>query len=214
MRKQWIVGLVLVSVLFSLSSCTSSNLIRLYDESTVKPEDVVRIAIPVDIDIVRVDDRNVGGGVGYLFAPGDMELQLAPGEHVLTVRYSDLWEYDDNNYDTFKSQRLSLMFDARAGGLYQLTHPPLENPKAMEAFAKDPDIWIEQVEAGGEKMSRGESEGVKVSQPVESGRLQRETDTGQPSPSQPEATLKADWDSLTEEEKALFREWLKSREKQ
>ena len=214
MRKCWIVGLVLVSVLFLLSSCTSSNSIRLYDESMVKPGDAVRIGIPGDIDVVSVDEQNVGGAFNFLFGPGDRELQLAPGEHVLTVRYSDFWEYDENNYDAFKSQSLSLMFDAKAGGLYKLTHPRLENPEAMEAFAKEPDIWIEQVRAPADKVSGEKSEGVRVSHPVETRSLERETETGQRPTLQTEASLKDDWDSLTGEEKALFREWLRNRGKE
>jgi uncharacterized protein YccT (UPF0319 family) len=187
---------------------------RLYDESRVKPGDVVRIGIPGDIDVVSVDKQNVGGGFNYLFGPGDRELQLAPGEHVLTIRYSDFWEYDENNYDAFKSPSLSLMFDAKAGGVYKLTHPRLENSEAMEAFADAPDIWIEQVSASAKKVSGEKSEGVRVSHPAETGRLDRETEAGPFSTSQTEGSLKDDWDSLTEEEKALFREWLKNRETQ
>ncbi len=205
MQTRLIQYLVLISGLLTLSSCSEVKTVSLYDESAIEPNAVAQLNIPTSIEVEDIDGQNVIGIFGYLYTPERRELLLAPGEHELTVHYDDIWEYTNSEFDSFKSGSLTLMFEAETGSVYRLTHPELENPKAMKEFSRKPDIWIEELPAN-DGMSSGEnSEGLKVS------RLVKKKPKPKVLTEKEESSLKNEWDHLSPEDRALFQQWLKER---
>lgn len=197
-------SMVLVSVLFS---CTGFKQIKKYDISGVEASKAACIKVPIDIEIESIDGREVKGLSSAFFSSGT-ELLLPPGGHEITVRYSDFWEYDENNYDKFESDDVILGFTAEPGMTYRLAHPKLEDSRDMAEFADQPDIWIEKTGSTGLTAEK-KQKSSKVSKKIEETDYEYKKVYKKPSSAKKSVSLKDDWDKMSEEEKEKFREWLK-----
>ena len=111
MKKFLIFGSSLAVQLFFLSACRGTKTVRLHNADEVREEEVVRVRVPIDILVLDVDGREIGDFFSYL-SSYEKEIQIEPGEHEMTVRYSDFWNYDDNHFEKFRSAKVVLAYEA------------------------------------------------------------------------------------------------------
>lgn len=212
MERLLMFGLFVAVPLFFLSACGGTKAVRLYDPNTVQPEEVVRVHIPLDIAVQTVDGKK-NGGFSNILAIKEKELQLAPGEYEIVVRYSDLWDYDDSHFEKFRSREIVLNFKAEAGQTYQMTHPKISSIREAKKFELNPDIWIEEKEtrAKASTLQTGEDESEKIVEDSDTAESDSVTDAGAP-PNETEASSPGEnWDDMSAEEKEKFQEWLEER---
>jgi len=207
MKKPYVLLICAAVNLLSLSGCQNKKNIQVYDPAETRLDEVATVRVPPDIALVSVDDREVSDGFDS-FIGGEKVVQLAPGEHVMVVRYSELWDFNDENYEKFRSEKVSLNFNVEAGGVYFVAHPELSNIKEAAKFEKNPDIWIEQddVPSGASTTThnkRTDAEQADTDTVVKN--VSDKTDEGTP---EKDDSLKKDWDSMTDQEKEAFRKWL------
>lgn len=207
MKKLYVLLICAAVNLLSLSGCQNKKNIQVYDPAETRLDEVATVRVPPDIALVSVDDSDVSDGFD-LFIGGEKVIQLAPGEHVMVVRYSELWDFNDENYEKFRSEKVSLNFNVEARGVYFVTHPKLSNVKEAAKFEKNPDIWIEQedVPAGVSTTThnkRTDAEQADTGTVVKNG----SDKTGEGTPEKDDS-LKKDWDNMTDQEREAFRKWL------
>ena len=206
MKRSLIIGLYLIAVLFPLSACKTSKTVQLYDVSRVPPAKVARVYVPSNIEILRVDGRKLD--FSYPLTRYQYEIQLGPGTHEWIVRYNDLWEYDTNrNFEKLRSHEIALTFKAEPAHHYNVTHPALRELKDAQKFAENPEIWVEEVETKAKVSSSRKYEEDAVYTPVEPSEPTPKTKSTAPSADSGDASLKKDWESMSEEEKKKFKEW-------
>ena len=205
MKWLLIFGSFLAIELLFLSACQGTKTIRLHDTNEVREDEVVRVRVPIDILVLDVDGRDVGDFFSYL-SSYEKEIQIAPGDHEMTVRYSDFWDYDDNHFEKFRSGRIVLNFRAEAGRTYRVMHPKLKNIREAAKFEKNPEFWIEE---------EVDQTRVSTSRAEESDKVDEDAlaaDAKESSIKEDDETLEKDWDKLSGEEKKKFREWMEKRE--
>ncbi|MEJ2110290.1 MAG: DUF2057 family protein [Acidobacteriota bacterium] len=201
-------GLFTVALLLGLTCCVSTKKVSLYDSSKVRPMDVAHLVTPIDIEILDVDGTEIDSLADILIGT-ENDIEIAPGDHEITVRYSDFWEYDRDNFEKFRSRKITLKFQADAGRYYQLVHPNLRNIREAERFTENPEIWIQEIEKGSE-LPASETDSGKASSSV----AEKGSATEAVSADQEDKELQSDWDSMSDEEKRRFREWMDQRDKE
>ncbi len=109
----------------------------------------VQVHTPDTIQILSIDGAEQPGA---LFGARKMTLKLTPGEHVLSVRYTQLFAIGADDHDIVKSPPVAFRFTSLPGQEYrfQIT-PPKRRDQAVQ-FAKQPDIKLVDV-AGGHEIS-------------------------------------------------------------
>ncbi|MBN2243585.1 MAG: DUF2057 family protein [Acidobacteria bacterium] len=210
MKKFLGIGLILLVQIVALHACKGAKAVRLYDPSEIQPAEIARVMVPYDIEVVSVDSKKIGGFTNILTSP-ENEIHLAPGEHEIIVLYSDFWEYNEDHFEKYRSKKVVLNFRAEPGRYYRLAHPKLSRMRDAENFAENPDFWIEEVE---------KCEVVSTAKEDDSDRVYEAEPVREPFPEEEAGKLSDrqnespgdDWDSLSEEEKKKFREWMKKRD--
>jgi uncharacterized protein YccT (UPF0319 family) len=210
MKKFPALSLFFLFQLVALNACRGTKAVRLYDPSEIPPTEIARLAVPYDIEVVSVDGNKIGGFTNILTSP-ENEIHLAPGEHEIIVLYSDFWEYNEDHFEKYRSRKVVLNFRADPGRYYRLAHPKLSRMRDAEKFAENPDFWIEEIEMAGVVSAAKEDESDTVYEPKPVRETFSEEETENLSNRQDER-FKDDWESLSEEEKKRFREWMKKRD--
>lgn len=114
-------------------------LVGVLSATTAVAADTVSLAVPENIHILSIDGQEQGS---HFFGSRAHLKPLSVGEHVLTVRYAQLFNLSADEHDIVKSAPITLRFMAQAGQHYQLTvNPPKHHDDAV-AFAKKPDIQL------------------------------------------------------------------------
>jgi uncharacterized protein YccT (UPF0319 family) len=97
------------------------------------------LQVPELIQIMAIDGQE---RTGNFFGSRAMTLDLSAGEHVLSVRYSQLFQLGADDHDIIKSKPMAIRFTAEAGKTYQLNVNPPKRYEAAKEFAKQPDIRL------------------------------------------------------------------------
>ena len=88
-----------------------------------------------------------------------------------------------------------------------MVHPRLKNIREAAEFEKNPEFWIEE-ETDQTRVSKARpDEGDKAEMKAEGETSAVNSDDADDAP------LESDWDSLSDEEKKKFREWMEKRER-
>lgn len=120
-------GLALPGVVFSA------------DNTSVASAGTAVVASPEIIQILSVDGEEQPGA---LFGSRSLSLKLTPGEHVVSVRYNQLFQLGADEHDIVKSSPVAFRFTAAAGGKYRFETTPPKRHEAARQFAKNPDIRL------------------------------------------------------------------------
>jgi hypothetical protein len=126
-----------------LANCTTICLAG--DVVTQPIVDKVSLEVPELIQILSIDGQE--GNSNFLGSRAHIQ-QLTVGEHVLSVRYTQLFNINADEHDILKSKPMAIRFTAEAGQTYQLSVTPPRRYEAAKEFAKQPDIRLVNKTAG------------------------------------------------------------------
>jgi len=99
------------------------------------------LTIPENLQLLKVNGQEYSTS---LFER-KVQLDLAAGEHVLLLRYKEMYEDDDNDdHTTIKSSPFLLMFDI-ANEPLRITPISFPEESAARAFAKKPTVTLENM---------------------------------------------------------------------
>ncbi len=99
----------------------------------------VELAVPANIHVLSIDGQEQPS---TFFGTRDHVKQLSVGEHVLSVRYTQLFDINAEDHDIVKSAPMAIRFIAQEGERYQLVVNPPKRYEAALKFAKNPDIQL------------------------------------------------------------------------
>jgi uncharacterized protein YccT (UPF0319 family) len=122
-------GLVINSPAICLAAAASSQTIG----------NKVSLEVPELIQILSIDGQE--GNSHFLGSRAHVQ-QLTVGEHVLSVRYTQLFNLTADEHDILKSKPMAIRFTAEAGQTYQLSVSPPKRYDTAKEFAKQPDIRL------------------------------------------------------------------------
>lgn len=100
---------------------------------------------PEVVQVMTVDGEDASGA---LFGSRDYSRKLTPGEHVLSVRYNQLFNLGTDDYDILKSPPVAFRFVVEAGKTYQLQTEAPKRYQDAKTFAKNPVIRLVDVSSG------------------------------------------------------------------
>ena len=120
-------------LLFSGSLAATISL-SVYAEDTT-----VTVDVPEIIQVLSIDGKEQNS---TFFGTRQHKQSLPTGEHVLSVRYSQLFNLTADEHDIIKSKPLAIRFIAEAGKSYQLVANAPKRYEAAKEFAKNPDIRL------------------------------------------------------------------------
>lgn len=203
----------MMALLLALPACVGTKQVRLYDDATVRPEDVARVIAPIDIEVIRVDGSDVGDLADILIGYKN-EILLSPGEHEIMVRYNDFWEYNKDSFEKLVSGKIVMRLTAEPGHFYRLAHPRLRDIEDAKKFSDNPEFWIEEIEKSADATTAESGEASGKSRPVSQVKPVSRAEQNKASAGEDDAALKKDWDNMSEEEKQKFREWMEQRNKE
>ena len=99
----------------------------------------VSLDVPEVIHILSIDGQEQPSS---FFGSRAHTQALSVGEHVLSLRYSQLFDISSEDHDIVKSSPMAIRFVAEAGQPYQLVFNPPKRYEAAVKFAKQPDIKL------------------------------------------------------------------------
>ncbi|GAA5219321.1 DUF2057 domain-containing protein [Corallincola platygyrae] len=108
------------------------------------------VDIPEVIEVISVDGKDLG----FRLLNQPESLTLAPGEHVLELRYKDLFEDDEGAHAVIKSVPLYIRFAAIQNGEFSITLDEPEDEEEAEKFAKNPKVALINKQDGQPVVSR------------------------------------------------------------
>lgn len=117
----------------------SGSLAATVSFSVYAQETTVTIDVPEIIQILSIDGKEQNS---TFFGTRQHKQSLPAGEHVLSVRYSQLFNLNADEHDIIKSKPLAIRFIAEAGKSYQLVTNAPKRYDAAKEFAKNPDIRL------------------------------------------------------------------------
>lgn len=91
-----------------------------------------------------IDDDPVPAG----FVGQTRTYEVAPGQRVVMVEYSDLFEITNDEHDKVVSRPAKVTFTLEAGKTYQIGNPPQKKLEQAHAFAAKPDFWVVEKSTG------------------------------------------------------------------
>lgn len=131
-----------LSSLFVVAGCLLSAVPCMSIAADLPSETVsqqARLEVPELIQVLAIDGQE---RTGNFFGSRATTLELNAGEHVLSVRYSQIFQLGADDHDIIKSKPMAIRFNAEAGQRYALTVSPPKRYEAAKEFAKQPDIRL------------------------------------------------------------------------
>lgn len=102
-------------------------------------ESTVTLDIPEVIQVLSIDGKEQNS---TFFGSRNHKQTLTSGEHILSVRYSQLFNLTADEHDIIKSKPLAIRFVAETGKNYQLIADAPKRYEAAKEFAKNPTIRL------------------------------------------------------------------------
>jgi uncharacterized protein YccT (UPF0319 family) len=201
-------GLLLTALCGCLAGCASPQVVRLY-EGTLPPGNVAVLTVPPLVDVLAVDGTGV---TARRYGPlsRDQELHLSPGAHVVTARYSAVYDIDHDDHHVVYSEPVQLRFQAEEGGAYRLVCEegrPIPGTDRIEAEFR---VVANTSRAAATNGSSPESRAPPVRHPSPPAEAPR--DSGQRDLAEPAVAaldlLKVWWLRASREERQAFLDWV------
>ncbi|TCI01556.1 DUF2057 domain-containing protein [Corallincola luteus] len=108
------------------------------------------LAIPEEIEVISVDGKDLG----FRLLNQPDKLNFAKGEHVLELRYKDLFEDDEGAHAVIKSVPLYVRFAAIENGEFKMLLETPEDEESAEIFAAAPSVQIVNTQDNSVVMTR------------------------------------------------------------
>lgn len=142
-----ILAVAFTTIALTLAGCTSAP-IRLYEGAPRAAQEVAVLQVGEPVVLISVDGRDVPA---LLLAGAKQQVEVLPGERVLAVRYSQLWDLSASEHEVVRSKPVAVRFQAQPGAIYQFRFPAPKNVEQARRFAKAPAFELVQV--GGAKVA-------------------------------------------------------------
>ena len=162
---------------------------------------VASLQSPELIQIMAIDGEEQAGGI---FGSRVLKLPLSPGEHVVTVRYNQLFPLGADDHDILKSPPIAFRFKADAGQSYAFTVTPPKRYEAAKLFAKNPDIRLVE-SVSGQSITGVLIKSLGQASLVDT--IGRSFQSAEPTASSTLEGLKELWGKATAAERAAFTGW-------
>lgn len=209
-----LIGTLLGTLISSLLvGCSTNRAVQLYEGPERPISDVAVVKMPVQLDIVTINDRQVQG-VNAMFSMEDKELHLEPGQYRIVAHYKDVWDRPASSHEVVQSDPVQFNIDARAGQLYRLDYPQPQNLEEAKEMARNFEGWVEHVASGERTPTTATGQAIRGV----SGVSTVAPDEVQPEPSTASTRdhdsgdyidlLKAHWSQATPEERREFLRWV------
>lgn len=196
-------ALPLLAALALLGGCATSRApLQAYEGAARPAAEVAVLDVPETLQVMAVDGREPPPA---LLRRG-VQLALLPGEHVLSLRYVQIFQLNADEHDVVRSRQAALRFTAVAGGRYRLESPAQASHEAARQFAKSPVFRL--VDAGGGSIA--ESTAVKSFAEASLVDTLSKAFQDQGEPARPVTNvdlLKDIWGRSSEAERAEFLQW-------
>jgi uncharacterized protein YccT (UPF0319 family) len=191
-------GLVINSPAICLAAAASSQTIG----------NKVSLEVPELIQILSIDGQE--GNSHFLGSRAHVQ-QLTVGEHVLSVRYTQLFNLTADEHDILKSKPMAIRFTAEAGQTYLLSVTPPKRYDAAKEFAKQPDIRLINKTAGTSQQAIQIKSYAEASLVDSIGKAFQSSDESVSKQSDNVQLLQDIWLRATPTERQAFAAWLASK---
>lgn len=124
-----------------LTACATNGTLRLYQGPTLAPQQEAQLTLPLAFDLIELDTQAVSS-LGQKFRSDALTIKLAPGPHTLVLRYSDIFELDDENHDSLSSGQLVFKLNMQAGEAFEVHTPNINNYENALVFVKNPKVSL------------------------------------------------------------------------
>lgn len=145
---------LLVALATGCSLLKPAGQISLYDGPERSQSELAEVIATDRVQLLAVDGKELNG---TLFDARETRFSLLPGEHVLSVRYTDFFQLNADSHDVVRSRPVAVRFVAVAGETYRFE---FDRPKTVEAanrFAKAPELTLVGQRSG----SRAQSQAIR-----------------------------------------------------
>lgn len=198
---KWLV--LVVPAVMLLAGCTTTGSVRLYEGQARHPAEVTQIRVPEQVQVMAMDGVEV---TGTLLQRGQ-SLEVLPGEHVLTLRYVQLFQINSEDHEVVRSRQAALRFTAEAGATYRLEMDAQPSLDAARKFARDPKFRMVNEGSGAVEQS------TAIKSYAEASLVDTITRAFESTQSQAQGQthldlLKDVWGRATPQERTAFREWV------
>jgi uncharacterized protein YccT (UPF0319 family) len=197
------VALSLLLCLPLVQGCSSRGPLAAY-EGPIRPvAEVALLEVPEQVQVMAIDGREPPPS----FLSSKVELALLPGEHVLGLRYVELFRLGGDEHEVIRSRQAALRFTADAGGRYRLEVPAQRDLDAARTFAKAPTFTLTNL-AGGAAVESTAIKSFAEASLVDTLSKAFEAQDGVTRPVTNLDLLKDVWSRASEDERGDFRAWI------
>lgn len=189
----------------ALSGCASQGPLKAYDGPPRTVAEVAILAAPEQVEVMSIDGREPPPG----FLRSQTRLALLPGEHVLSLRYVELFPIGSDDHEVIRSKQAALRFRAEPGRQYRIDVPALPGREAARAFARDPQFRLVDEQDGQVTESVAIRSYAEASLIDTIGKAFEGRDAA-PGPVTSLDLLKDVWSRSSAEEREAFRNWIAS----
>ena len=120
-----------------LCACSSTGTLRLYEGPALAAQQEAQLTLPLEFDLIELDGQAVSS-LGQKFRADALTIKLAPGPHTLVLRYSNIFELDDENHDSLSSGQLVFKLSMQAAEAFTVVTPSINNYEDALLFVKNP----------------------------------------------------------------------------
>lgn len=145
---------LLVTLAAGCSVLKPASQVSLYDGPERSQTDIAAVVATDHVQLLAVDGKELSGS---LFDAHETRFNLLPGEHVLSVRYTDFFQLNAENHEVVRSRPVALRFVAVAGETYRFQFDKPKTVDAANKFAKAPQLALVGERSG----SRVESQAIR-----------------------------------------------------
>jgi uncharacterized protein YccT (UPF0319 family) len=197
----------LLAATLGLGACTSMNgPVRLYEGAERPAAEQALLDVPEVIEVVTIDGHDLPGG---LLGTRKLTLEALPGEHVLTLRYVELFaDPHMDSHEVVRSHPVALRFTALAGHHYQFSFQQPKDMDAAHVFAKAPAFDLVESGSGARTASMAVKSVAEASLLDTIGNAFHGDDKPAVTITNNLGLLKDVWGRSSPEERAAFRAWL------
>ncbi|RZU45322.1 hypothetical protein EV700_2141 [Fluviicoccus keumensis] len=99
---------------------------------------------PEQVQILAIDGEELPGSI---FGSRSQTVPLKPGEHVVSVRYTQLFPLGADDHDILKSPPVAFRLNVESGKTYQFSVNAPKRYEAAKVFAKNPEIHLAETQS-------------------------------------------------------------------